>query len=108
MKNKNKLNKIEQSFKDKYEVEFEHTVKSFKSINRKDLPIYTKKYDGDWLYRLRLHNGFIKCDRIIISPYYELSESKISHVLGIDNINSDQNEWRLAMHNLIKYYQENE
>ena len=108
MKKKKKINSIEQSFKDKFQVEFEHTVKSYKSINRHDLPIYTKKYDGDWLYRLRLDQGFLKADRIIIKPYFELTESNISNVLSIDTVDSSQDEWRLAMHNLIKYYQENE
>lgn len=108
MKKKKKIKSLEQSFKDKFEIEYEHTVKSFKSINRHDLPIYTKKYDGDWLYRLRIHKGFLKADRIIIIPYFELSESTISNVLGIDNIESNQEEWRLAMHNLMTYYKEDE
>tara|TARA_R110001592_G_C13093654_1_gene743622 strand:+ start:52 stop:378 length:327 start_codon:yes stop_codon:yes gene_type:complete len=108
MKKKKNTKSLEQSFKDKFTVEYEHTVKSFKSINRHDLPIYTKKYDGDWLYRLRIHKGFLKADRIIIKPYFELTESTISNVLGIDNIESNQEEWRLAMHNLMKYYKEDE
>ena len=108
MKKKKKIKSIEQSFKDKFEIEYEHTVKTFKSINRHDLPIYTKKYDGEWLYRLRIHKGFLKADRIIITPYFELTESKIAHVLGIDNEQSNQEEWRLAMHNLITYYKEDE
>jgi len=116
MRKKKKTKSIEQSFKDKFEIEYEHTVKTFKSINRHDLPIYTKKYDGEWLYRLRIHKGFLKADRIIITPYmafksyakFELTESKIAHVLGIDNEQSNQEEWRLAMHNLITYYKEDE
>ena len=106
MRKKKKTKSIEQSFKDKFEIEYEHTVKTFKSINRHDLPIYTKKYEGDWLYRLRLHQGFLKADRIIINPYFEITESKIAHVLNIENKNSNQEEWRLAVHNLIKYYNE--
>ena len=74
-----------------YKVEFEQTIKSYKDLNRKDLPLYTKKYDGEWLYRLRLHN-----------------ETLIENVLRDDNKPSNRDEWRMNLHNLMKYFEENE
>ena len=108
MLKRKKYKSIADEFKEKYEVEFEHTVKTFKSINRNDLPLYKKKFDGDWLYRLRLDQGKIKADRIIVSPYFELSESNITNVLSSDSVDSNEEEWRLGLHNLMNYYQENE
>tara|TARA_R110000744_G_scaffold317744_1_gene424324 strand:+ start:1377 stop:1664 length:288 start_codon:yes stop_codon:yes gene_type:complete len=91
-----------------YKVEFEQTIKSYKDLNRKDLPLYTKKYDGEWLYRLRLHNGRLKADRLVISPFYELKETLIENVLSEDNRPSNRDEWRMNLHNLMKYFEENE
>tara|TARA_R110000744_G_scaffold345958_1_gene451404 strand:- start:128 stop:427 length:300 start_codon:yes stop_codon:yes gene_type:complete len=99
---------MEEQFKEKYEVEYQKTIKTFKSIKRMDLPIYTKKFGGEWLYRLRLDQGRIKADRLIISPYYELKESTISYVLGPETEESNRDEWRMALHNLLKYFQEHE
>ena len=108
MNKRKKYKSIADEFKEKYEVEFEHTVKTFKSINRNDLPLYKKKFDGDWLYRLRVDQGKLKVDRIIVSPYFEISESTISSVLSLESKKATQEEWRLATHNLMKYFQENE
>tara|TARA_R110002020_G_scaffold252552_1_gene466486 strand:+ start:441 stop:728 length:288 start_codon:yes stop_codon:yes gene_type:complete len=91
-----------------YKVEYEHTVKTFKDLNSKDLPLYTKKFDGEWLYRLRLDQGRLKADRLVISPFYELKEALIENVLSEDNEPSNRDEWRLSMHKLIKYFQEDE
>ena len=60
------------------------------------------------LYRLRLDQGRLKADRLIVSPYYELKETTISNVLGPETEESNRDEWRMAIHNLIKYFQENE
>tara|TARA_R110000751_G_scaffold16733_1_gene52656 strand:+ start:114 stop:401 length:288 start_codon:yes stop_codon:yes gene_type:complete len=91
-----------------YKVAYEHTVKTFKDLNSKDLPLYTKKYDGEWLYRLRLHQGRLVADRLVISPFKELKEALIENVLSEDNEPSNRDEWRLNMHKLMKYFEENE
>tara|TARA_R110000744_G_scaffold322577_1_gene428539 strand:- start:1536 stop:1862 length:327 start_codon:yes stop_codon:yes gene_type:complete len=108
MKKRKPSKSLEEQFKDDFKIEYEHTVKSFKSINRNDLPLYKKKYDGDWLYRLRVDEGRLKVDRIVLSPYYEITESTISAVLSLESIDSNQDEWRLGLNNVMKYYQENE
>ena len=92
--------------KDNYKIEYAQTVKSFKDIKRKDLPLYTKKFDGEWLYRLRLHQGRLIADRLVVSPYMELKATIIDNVLGKENEPSNQDEWRLSMHKLMKYFQE--
>tara|TARA_R110000824_G_scaffold223556_1_gene411315 strand:- start:79 stop:405 length:327 start_codon:yes stop_codon:yes gene_type:complete len=99
---------LEEQFRDDFKIEYDHTIKAFKSIDRNDLPLYKKKYDGDWLYRLRVDQGKLKADRIIVSPYFEISESTISSVLSLESKKATQEEWRLATHNLMKYFQENE
>ena len=92
----------------KYKIEYEHTVKSYKNLNSKDLPLYTKKYDGEWLYRLRLMQGRLVADRLVISPFYELKETLIENVLSNDNVSSSIDEWRLNLDKLMKYFRENE
>jgi len=93
---------------DNYKIQYSQTIKSFKDLDRKDLPLYTKKYDGEWLYRLRLDQGRLKADRLIIDPYYELKETLIDNVLGEGNEPSNQDEWRLNLHKLMNYFKENE
>ena len=72
------------------------------------MPLYTKKFDGEWLYRLRLHQGRLVADRLVISPFKELKETIVENVLGEDNEPSNQDEWRLSMHKLMNYFRENE
>ena len=40
MKKRKPSKSLEEQFKDDFKIEYEHTVKSFKSINRNDLPLY--------------------------------------------------------------------
>lgn len=89
-------------------VEITKTIKEYKQLKHKDLPLYTKKFDGEWLYRLRLHQGRLVADRLVISPFKELKEALIENVLSEDNEPSNQDEWRLSMHKLMNYFRENE
>ena len=93
---------------DNYKIEYTQTVKSFKDLKRTDLPFYTKKFDGDWLYRLRLHQGRLVADRLVINPFFELKESLIENVLNEENEMSNKEEWRLGLHKLMEYFKENE
>ena len=40
--------------------------------------------------------------------FYELKETLIENVLSEDNRPSNKDEWRLNLHNLMKYFKENE